>query len=142
LMEELLSKKDKLLIVDYNPDVINVLKKKKISCIYGDITSPELLDKIDLKKLKLVISTIPCYEENLHLVKKIKRLAPHVKVIALGSRISETLNLYKAGADFVVTPKIIAGQELAHIIHVNNPDLKKAKKKHMKHLSEIHRILY
>ena len=142
LMEELLSKKDKLLIVDYNPDVINVLKKKKISCIYGDITSPELLDKIDLKKLKLVISTIPCYEENLHLVKKIKRLAPHLKVIATGSRISETLNLYKAGADFVVTPKIIAGQELAHIIHVNNPDLKKAKKKHMKHLSEIHRILY
>jgi len=142
LMEELLTKKDKLLVVDYNPEVIGVLKKKKISCIYGDITSPELMDKIDLKKLKMVISTIPDYEENLHLVKKTKRLAPHVKVIATGSRISETLNLYKAGADFVVTPKIIAGQELAHIIHVNNPDLKKAKKKHMKHLSEIHRILY
>lgn len=142
LMEELLAKKDKLLIVDYNPEVIGVLKKKKISCIYGDITSPELLDNIDIKKLRLVISTIPDYEENLYLVKKLKTLSPKLKVIATGSRISETLDLYKAGADFVVTPKIIAGQELAHILHSRNLDLKAAKKKHMRHLSDIHRILY
>jgi len=142
LMEELLAKKDKLLIVDYNPEVINVLKNKKISCIYGDITSPELLDNIDIKRLKLVISTIPSYEENLYLVKKLKTLSPKLKVIATGSRISETLNLYKAGADFVVTPKIIAGQELAHIIHSSKFDLKSAKKRHLRHLSEIHRILY
>jgi len=142
LMEELLTKKDRLLVVDYNPEVINVLKNKKISCIYGDITSPELLDKIDTQKLKLVISTIPGYEENLHLVKKLKKLAPKVKVVALGARISETLRLYKAGADYVVTPKIIAGQELAEIIHSRKMDLKKAKQKHLKHLGDIHRVLY
>jgi len=142
LMEELLEKKDKLIVVDYNPDVINVLKNKKISCIYGDITSPELLDKIDLKKLKLVVSTIPDYEENMHLVKKIKRLAPRVKVVATGSRISETLKLYNAGADYVVTPKIIAGQELGTIIHSKKFDLKKAKQKHLRHLGDIHKLLY
>lgn len=142
LMEELFSKKDKLLVVDYNPEVIGVLKNKKISCIYGDITSPELLDKINVKKLKLVISTIPNYEETLHLIKKIKRISPKVKMVVVGSRISETLRLYEAGADYVVTPKIIAGQELAGIIHSEKPDLKKAKKRHMKHLEDIHKLLY
>jgi len=142
LMEELLTKKNKLLVVDYNPEVINVLKKKKISCVYGDITSPELLDKLNLKKFKLLISTIPNYDETLHLVKKTKRLAPKLKIVVTGSRISETLRLYRAGADYVVTPKIIAGQELANIIHSDKPDLKKAKRKHMKHMSSIHKILY
>ncbi|MBT7101937.1 hypothetical protein HN935_00310 [archaeon] len=142
LMEELLGKKDKLLVVDYNPEVIGILKKKKVSCIYGDVTSPELLDKINLKKLRLVISTIPDYGETLHLLKKIKRVAPKVKVVVTGSRISEALRLYKAGADFVVTPKIIAGQELAEVIHGSKMDLKKEKRKHLKHLSEIHKLLY
>ncbi len=142
LMEELLSKKDKLLVVDYNPEVIGVLKNKKVSCIYGDITSPELLDKIDIKRLKLVISTIPNYEETLHLLKKIKRISPKVKVVVTGSRISETLRLYKAGADFVVTPKIIAGQELAEIMHGRKMDLKKEKRRHLKHLGDIHKLLY
>ncbi len=142
LIKEVLEKKKKLIVIDYNPEVINALKKKKISCIYGDITSPELMDKIDLKKLKLVISTIPDYEDSLHLLKKIKSINHRVKVIVIGSRISETLNLYKRGADYVVTPKIIAGQELANIIHSENPDFKKIKKKHLKHLDGIHKLLY
>ena len=142
LMKELLEKKDKLIVVDYNPEVINVLKNKKVSCIYGDITSPELLDKIDVRKLKLVVSTIPDYDETLHLLKKIKRISPDIKIVVTGSRISEALRLYEAGADYVVTPKIIAGQELAEIIHGCKVNLKKAKKKHLKHLDEIHKLLY
>ena len=142
LMEELLEKKSKLLVVDYNPEVISALMKKKISCIYGDVMSPELLGKIDVKGLDLVISTIPSYEETLHLLKKIKKISPGVKVVVSGLRISETLNLYRAGADYVVTPKILAGQELARIVHGKKFDFKRAKKKHLKHLGEIHWLLY
>jgi len=142
LMEELLEKKKKLLVVDYNPEVINALMEKKISCIYGDVTSPELLRKINVKKLKLVISTIPNYEETLHLLRRVKRISPSIKVVVIGSRISETLRLYEAGADYVVTPKILAGRELARVIHGEKFDFKRAKRKHLKHLQEIHRLLY
>ncbi len=142
IMEELLHKKDKLLVVDYNPDVINFLMEKKIACVYGDITSPELLDKIDVKKLKLVISTIPDYESSSYLLKKIKNINPKVKVIVTGSRISETLKLYEKGVDYVMMPKVVAGQELANIIHAKSPDLKKAKRRHLKHLNGIHKLLY
>lgn len=143
LMEELLNKKEKLLVVDYNPEVIGVLMQKKIACVYGDVCSPEMLEKIDLKSLKLIISTIPDYEQTLFLLKKLKRVAPHAKIIVTGSRISETLKLYEAGADYVVTPKILAGQNLVHLLHNRKRgDLKNAKKKHLDHLRAIHRLLY
>ena len=143
LMEELLDKKDKLLIVDHNPDVINILMKKKVPCLYGDITSPDLLERIDAKNAKLVISTIPNYEETLHLLKKMKKINPKIRVIVTGVRISEALKLYKAGADYVITPKIIAGQELRNIIHERKPgDLKKARNRHLRHMQGIHRLLY
>lgn len=142
LMEELLGKKDKLLVVDYNPEIIGALMKKEISCIYGDVTSPELLGKVDVKNLKVVISTIPGYDENMYLVKMVKKINPNVRVVVVGERISETLNLYKAGADYVVTPKILAGRELADIVHGKKFDFKKTKEKHLKYLKEIHRLLY
>jgi Kef-type K+ transport system membrane component KefB len=142
LMETLMGKSDKLLVVDYNPEIINALMAKKISCIYGDVTSPELLGKINVKRLKLVISTIPDYEETLHLVKRVKRINPGIKVVVIGERISETLKLYQAGADYVVTPKVLAGQELTNVLHGKKFDFKKAKKRHLKHLDDIHRLLY
>jgi Kef-type K+ transport system membrane component KefB len=143
LMEELLEHREKLLVIDYNPEVIGVLMKKQISCIYGDVCSPDMLDRINLKKLKLIVSTIPDFEQSSYLLKKLKRVSPKTKVIVVGGRISETLELYKAGADYVVTPKILAGRELAEIIRgKRNGNLKKAKKKHLAHLMDIHRLLY
>jgi Kef-type K+ transport system membrane component KefB len=143
LMEELLENKDKLLVVDYNPEIIKVLIEKKISCIYGDISSPEMLDKIDVRGLKLVISTVPDYEQNLFLLKKIKEISPKTKVVVTGIRISETLDLYENGADYVVTPKILAGTELARLTHNGEfKNLGSAKKKHLEHIKKIHKLLY
>jgi len=143
LMEELLGQRDKLLVIDYNPDVIGVLMKKKIACVYGDVCSPDMLEKINLKKLKLVISTIPDYEQTRFLIKKLKVVAPKAKIIVTGSRISETLKLYKSGADYVVTPKILAGQELIGILNGRQSgDFKRARDRHLKHLRQIHKLLY
>ena len=142
LINDLMSKKDKILVIDYNPDVINALMNKKISCIYGDIKSPEMLNKININKLKSVISTAPDYETNLFLLQKIKDINPKAEVILTGNRISETLNLYENGADYVVTPKIVAGEKLADIIHKGTKKTKEAKRNHMKHLERIHKSLY
>ena len=142
MLDELLEKKDELLVIDYNPDVISMLVEKKISCIYGDITSPELLDKIKLNKLKTVISTIPEYESNVYLLKKIKGINPKIKVILTGNRISEALKLYEKGADFVITPKVVAGQKLASIIHNGNSKIKDVKRDHIRHLKDVHNSLY
>ena len=142
ILKELIPKKDKLLVIDYNPEIIKLLMKKKVSCVYGDVLSPEMLTKLDAKKIKLIISTVPNYEENLHLLKMMKRANSKTKVLLTGTRISDAKKLYKEGADFVIMPKVIAGEELAEIIHSESPNLKKAKKDHLKRLDDIHNILY
>ena len=143
IIKELEKDKKKVVVIDHNPEIIKAITDKKISCIYGDIMTPGILDRINIKKLKLVISTMPGYEENLKIIRKIKKYNTRTKVIVTGTRISETLELYKKGADYVITPKVIAGQELSKMIHAGTKtNLKLAKQKHLAYLKDIHNILY
>jgi len=142
LMKKFLHHKEKVLVIDYNPEIKNALIKNKVSCIYGDIASPELLSKINIKKLKLVVSTAPGFEENIHLLKEIKKVNKKTKVIVTGARISETLRLYEKGADYVITPKILAGEELARVLHPKRLKLSEAKRHHLKRLKDVHNIFY
>jgi len=139
LMKSLWKKKDKVLVVDYNPEIINALIEKKVSCIYGEIGSPEILEKIDLCKVKLVFSTIPNLEDNGFLLKNIKERNSKARVVLTANSIDDALELYELGADYILLPKVLAGEDLIKMLH---SDLKKAKKKHISLLKKIHRILY
>lgn len=142
LLRKLMHKKDNLLVVDYNPEIISSLTKKKISSIYGDLTSPEILHKINLKTLKTVISTIPSFEDNLYLLKKVKEVNSSSVVIVTATRISEAKKLYEKGADYVITPKIMAGEELGAVLRKGKKELSKAKREHLKQINNVHRLLY
>jgi Kef-type K+ transport system membrane component KefB len=142
LLKKFMKDKEKLLVLDHNPEVINKLVNNKISCIYGDLNSPEIFNKINLRDLKLVISTVPNYKENLRLIKILKEVSPRTKVVVTGSRISETLELYSTGADYVITPKILAGEEVSRMIKSKKQDFRKLRSKHLKKLKEIHKLLY
>ena len=142
LLKKFIRDKEKLLVLDHNPEVINKLIDNKISCVYGDLNSPEIFNKINLNDLKLVVSTVPNYKENLRLIKVSKEVSPRTKVVVTGSRISETLDLYSAGADYVITPKILAGEEISGMIKSRKQDFKKLKREHLKKLNEIHKLLY
>lgn len=142
ILKKLEKDRKKLLVIDYNPEIISALSKKNISCIYGDISSPEIISLAYSNNLKTVISTIPSFDDNLFLLRKVKEKNPNVKVIVTGGRISDAERLYAAGADYVITPKIIAGNELAHFLGAGGKRLEKAKEEHLKYLKDIHRVLY
>ena len=142
LLKELMKKKEEVLVIDYNPEIISALMKKKISAIYGDICSPEVIKKVGTEKLKMAISTVPDYDQNIHLLKKIKAENPDVRVIVTATRISEALHFYDIGADYVIMPKIVAGEEIVGIMRDSKDALKKAKKNHLKHLKDIHNVLF
>ena len=75
-------------------------------------------------------------------LKKIKEVNPKAEVVVTGSRISETMDLYALGANYVITPNVIAGEKIASIMHSNKKVLKKEKEKHLEFLKEIHKLLY
>jgi len=143
LLKEFEKEKKKIIVVDYNPEIISSLIQKKIPCIYGDFINEEILDKLNIKDIEMVISTIPDLEDNLLLIKKVKKINSKVLLFVVANRISEALELYKAGADYIFLPQIIGGQKAYEVIKKRNKlSLKDLKKGHIKYLNSIHRILY
>jgi Kef-type K+ transport system membrane component KefB len=108
--------KDSLLIIDFDPSIIDYLKRLEFSHIFGDIKDPHLFEEINLEKTKLVISTSPQVEDNLFLLKKIKDINKKIKVVVRSQDKEEALYLYENKADYVFLPHFLSGEYLGRII--------------------------
>jgi len=125
----------KFLVVDFNPEVINDLANKKISCIYGDFDDIEILNKINLKKPKMFISTIPDYKGNVRLIRNVRRANKNAVVFVTAATINEALELYGKGADYVIMPHFLGGEHASYIIeHLKEKGIIKTKSQHIEEL--------
>ncbi len=111
-------KKEDLLIVDFDPDIIEVLKKENYDCLLGDTNDEEILGKIDQSGAKLIISTSPDLEDNLMLIEsfnnQVNKIKPKLVIRAETER--EAKILYQKGVDYVLLPHFTSGQYLAKAI--------------------------
>jgi Kef-type K+ transport system membrane component KefB len=145
LLKEFEEEKKDIFVIDYNPEIIKHLMNKRIPCIYGDYANEEVLQKSDIKKAEMLVSTIPDVEDNLMIIKKTKKINPKIIIFIVADRISEAIKLYQAGADYVILPQVIGGEIATQIIRKVKKDkteLKKIKKDHLEYLDSIHHILY
>src|SRR3989344_1401093 len=117
--------KNDLLIIDFDPDVINTLRRYKYHYLFGDVADPEIFEQANLSEAHLIISTIPNLEDNLALLEILKRHKKNrrMKIILRGQDEKEAEALYEQGADYVLLPYFTAGQYLARAIAVD-PELK------------------
>ncbi len=126
-----------VLIIDFNPKIISELSFKNIPCLYGDATDQEILKRANIKRAHMVISTIPDREDNLFLLKEIKRINKDVPVIVTGEEIEDALELYKNGASYVILPYFLSGRYLKGLIErfeKKKRSLSRTKKAHLKQL--------
>ncbi|MEK7464478.1 MAG: cation:proton antiporter [Patescibacteria group bacterium] len=115
--------REKLLIVDFDPEVIKDLKRKDYDFIFGDITDPEVFEKSNCANATLVISTSPDLEDNLYLLNKMKRSGGKGKVILRAETAREAEILYGEKADYVLLPELTSGQYLGKTIAID-PEMK------------------
>ena len=127
----------KVLIIDNNPEVIMNLMKAEIASRYGDIDDPELIDELRLKKVKMIISTVPDFEANMNLLAKAKRRNKHIISIMIAQKIDEALELYRAGADYVIMPHFLGAEHASNIIKKFKIDKTKFTQKQAKHIKEL-----
>lgn len=106
----------KYLVIDFDPEVINDLTRKGKNCIYGDANDVELLDKLNLKKIKIIISTIPKFETNSLIIEKIKRRNEGAIILVTSHNIEDSLDLYKLGADYIIMPHFLGGEYISRMI--------------------------
>lgn len=120
ILEALLNGDDKVVVVDFDPDVVTRLQEKNITTFYGDISDPEIQEVVQLEKAKLVVSTVPDIDDNTRLLESLNRFNKKAKSIVFAIEAEDARELYKLGADYVVLPHLAGGRHLAKILVEKN----------------------
>jgi Kef-type K+ transport system membrane component KefB len=109
-----------VLVIDFNPRVIQELRKRGIACTYGDIAHIDTLHHAGIEEAQLVISSITDDilrgTTNLRLMRNIRRLNPKAKVVLTSEHIKQATELYAEGADFVYVPRLHSASDIAAIL--------------------------
>jgi len=127
----------KLLVVDYNPEIIKILIKKKISCLYGDASDIEVLERLPLKEAEMIISTIPSSKVNKLLIEKVKEVNKKATIYVTASSVEKALKLYDAGADYVILPHFLGGEHVSLLIEEFSANVDKIIENKLKHIKEL-----
>lgn len=125
------------LVVDYDPDMIKQLLEQRVPCIYGDIEDPGILERIDLKDAEIVISTIPNQDANIILTSETKKRNSETLVFITAEYLDQALELYNAGADYVLVPKMTCGDKLSNFLSRYIDDKEKIKKMRNEHIFQL-----
>jgi Trk K+ transport system NAD-binding subunit len=127
----------KYLVVDFDPAIIEELKRRKIPAVYGDADDNEFLDEIDLSKIKLLISTLPDVETNLFLLNKVRRHHEKMITIMMAHSAEEAILLYNNTADYVILPHFLGGSYATLLLDkygLDTAQFAEEREKHLKHL--------
>src|SRR3954470_6178903 len=110
----------RVLVIDFNPEVLAELKARGIAAVFGDVSSLDTLEHHHLKEAKLIFCTIPDVllkgTDNLTLTKSCRVIAPEATVIATADDAAHEQKLQEAGAGFVVKPYELSGGRLARYV--------------------------
>ena len=127
------------IIVDFDPNAVEILKKSGLKYRYGDASDIEFLNELNLRNVNLIVSTVPELETNILLTRQAKKANPQAVVIAVSHNVKESQELYQAGATYVVMPHYLGAQTAAKMIVEHEADLEKytpLRQKHLKYLEK------
>jgi Kef-type K+ transport system membrane component KefB len=137
LLEALKKEGIKFVVVDYNPQTIMELRRKGINCKYGDADDPEFYSELNMKKVKITLSTIPDFETNLLIIDNVKKANRRAIVIVISHQLDEAERLYKKGATYVLMPHFLGGHYASVMINKYGLELKKFLEERKKHIDYL-----
>ncbi len=139
ILRDLHQSKKKVLVVDYNPEVISHLVKEGYHCLYGDVVDEEILERMNLRHIQMLISTVPDVNNNFLLIHKVRSVNKRAKILVTAATIDEALRLYERGANYVILPHFLGGEHVSNLItriREKKVGLEEEKKRHLQHLRQ------
>lgn len=115
-------KKEDVLVIDFDPEVIHFLKKYGYDYLFGDIGDEEVFERANIHNAQLVISTMPDFKDNDMLIKEVSALKKQgiaIKIVVRSDDEKEVERLYRHGADYVIFPHFTSGQYLGRSIAID-----------------------
>lgn len=110
ILPELFTLKRELLVIDYNPRMINALTEQGVPCLYGDVGNDDVLQFVRAEKAKLIVATIPDMEVNFDLLDYLRAKHFHGSVIVTAKNSTDAEKCYDLGASYVIVPSVLGGE--------------------------------
>lgn len=132
-----IKEQEKILVVDFNPEIIKTLKASNYNAVFGDISDPEVLEELELAHAKLIVISDVNVDDSYHLIKFAKSKNYSGPVVGASYWIHDGIKLYEAGADYVVVPEMVGGKLICEILEKNWDNLGSLKKAKSKHFEEL-----
>lgn len=127
----------RFLVIDYDPEVIDILEAHKIDYLYGDATDMELLQEAGIDKSKMIVSTINDHETNTFIVTLIQQINPKALIICHANNIREATQLYELGVSYVMIPHHVGSERMSALIKRTGGDKEEFRKHREKHIAKL-----
>jgi len=116
ILSFLASNGDKVLVVDFNPDIISNLKKRGVETVFADCSDSDILELTNMSQAKLIISTVKDVNDTLSLLNELNEKEISVPIIVDAESITQAKDLYEAGASYVIFPHFVSGLHVFSLI--------------------------
>ncbi|MEK9196041.1 MAG: cation:proton antiporter, partial [Patescibacteria group bacterium] len=127
----------KFIVIDYDPEVIEVLDRRNLDYLYGDATDIELLKEAGIERSKLIVSTMTDHQTNVFLIKHLEKINPDAVVLCHADSVAEAGELYEMGASYVMMPHYIGSEKISTFIKksgLKKAEFRKFRDKHLNYL--------
>lgn len=129
--------KKRYIVIDYDPEVIEALERQHIHHLYGDATDLELLKEVEIHRSELIVSTLSNAHTNAILAKHISQVNDQAIFICHAETLEEAVELYEAGASYVLLPSHIGNEHINQFLQKNGNNQRAFAKYRAKHLQSL-----
>ena len=129
------------LVIDHDPENVELLKKQGVNVDYGDAMDLDYLESLELSEIELVVSTIPDPNANLLINEVVREQNKNAIVVVVSHKIQDALSHYQNGVNYVILPHFLGGFQASKIVldlH-NNPEHRQNIKDD--HIKSLHKRL-
>lgn len=137
ILKQLKKQNKDVLVVDFNPSIVKVLKEMQVDYLFGDITDPDIWEEAQIDKASLIISTVFDPEDTEEILTNIQKFSNKPTVFVTAAERDWAVKFYQQGADYVIVPRILSGHQVAHLLTPTR--LEEIREGHIKkeHLEEL-----
>jgi len=130
--------KKRFAVVDYNPEIIDVLAERSINHLYGDVTDLEFLEEVNIHDAKMIVSVLTNFETNSFLLRALESKRSNSMFICHANSRTEAAHLYELGAEYVMLPHYIGSEKIGAFIRKNGINRSAFEKFRRTHIDELY----
>lgn len=125
LAERLLARQRKILVVDFDPSVVDRWRSQNVTALYGDVDDPDLLEHVPLDNAPWVVISMPFRIQTENFIKTLRRQGFQGKIAATIGLLKQEKRCREAGADVLFRPFSDAAEQAVDALTNTTEDFRR-----------------